>query len=62
MVWSQDHSLEGWHIKQIWYTDGVHLSVIIFQPELESSDPFDGIARSYPINLVVSLNNLEVTV
>ena len=62
MVGSQEHSLEGWNIQKIWHPDGVHLSVIILQPELECSDSLDGNARSYPINLVVSLNELEVAV
>ena len=60
MVGSQEHSLEGWNIQRIWNPDGVHLSVIIFQPELECSNSLDGNARSYPINLVVSLNKFEV--
>ena len=42
MVGSQEHSLEGWHIKKIWHLDGVHLSFIIFQPELEISDSLNG--------------------
>ena len=62
MVGSQEHYLEEWNIQQIWHLDGVHLSVIIFRPELECSDSLDGNARSYPINLVVSLRELEVAV
>ena len=62
MVGSQEHSLEGWNIQQIWHPDGVHLSVIIFQPELECSNPLDGNAQSYSINLVVSLDELKVAV
>ena len=62
MVGSQEHSLEGWHIEQIWHPDGVNMSVIIFQPELESSNSLDGDVRSYSIDLVVSPNELEVAV
>ena len=40
--------------------DGVHLSVIIFQPELECSDSLNGNSRSYSIDLVVSVDELEV--
>ena len=42
MVDSQEHSLERWNIQQIWHPDGVHLSVIVFQPELECSNPYEG--------------------
>jgi hypothetical protein len=62
MVGSQEHSLEGWNIQQVWHPDGVHLSVVVFQPELECSNSFDDNARSCPVNLVVSLNKLEVAV
>ena len=62
MMGSQEHYLVGWYIEQIWHPDGVHLSIIMFQPELECSDSLDSDARSYSINLVVSLNKLEVTV
>ena len=49
MVGSKEHYLERWHIEQILHPDGVYLSVIIFQPKLESSYPLDGDARSYSI-------------
>ena len=62
MVGSQEHSLEGWSIKRVWNPYGVHLSVVVFQPELERSDSLDGDAQSYPVNLVVSLKKLEVAV
>ncbi len=54
--------IEGWNIQQIWHPDGVHLYVIIFQPELECSNFLDANAQSYPINLVVLFNRLEVVV
>ena len=48
MVGSQEHSLKGWHVQRIWHPDGVHLSVIIFQPELESSDPLMAMPNPIP--------------
>ena len=62
MMWSQEHSLEGWDIKRVWHPYGVHLSVVVFQLELKCSESLDGDARSYTLNLVVSLNQLEVAV
>ena len=62
MVGSQEHSLEGWDIQQDWHSYGVHLSVVVFQPELERSESLDGNDRSYPVNLVVPLDKLEVAV
>ena len=62
MVGSQEHSLEGWDIQQVCHPYGVHLYVVVFQPELERSDSLDGNAQSYSVNLVVSLNKLEVAV
>ena len=54
--------LDGWNIKQVWHPDGVHLSIVVFQPELLSSDSFDGNSQSYPINLVAPLNELDVAI
>ena len=48
MVGSKEYSLERWHIEQILYPDGVYLSVIIFQPEIECSNSVDGNAQSFP--------------
>ena len=62
MVGSQKHSLEGWNIKRVWHPYGVHLSVVVFQPELECSYFLDGDARSYSVNLVVSLDKLDISV
>ena len=62
MVWSQEHSLEGWNVKQVWNPYGVHLSIVVFQPELECTYSLDGNTRSYSVNLVVSLNKLEVAI
>ncbi len=62
MVGRQEHSLEGWNIQQVWHPYGVHLSVIVFQPELECSNSLDGDALSEPINLLISLNKIEVAV
>ena len=62
MVWSQEHSLEGWNVKQVWHPYGVYLSIVVFQPELECTYSLDGNTRYYSVNLVVSLNKLEVAV
>ena len=62
MVGSQEHSLKGWDIQQVWHQYSVHLSIFVFQLELECSDSLDGNAQSYPVNLVVSLNKLNVAV
>ncbi len=62
MVWSQKHSLEGWNVKRVPHPYGVYLSIVVFLPELECTYSLDGNTRSYSVNLVVSLNKLEVGV
>ena len=62
MVRSHEHFLEEWNVNRAWHPYGVHLSIIIFHPELECSYFLDVNTRSYSFNLVVSLKRLEVAV